>query len=276
MNKRTAPHPPGRAPSLDADLHAADAGLKSAALLAADGRLDLRAAAAATRLVDNALTASFHQRLVAQMPQGAAVDPVAAILLGELARVQAELFVLKAAMAGDDAARQSGESYRDPLLVLQDLLGVEERLARATTRRAIVSLAPQTLGYGWHAPEQGGNGGWIRWSGPGRRSGLMVPAFGAVPHAIRLRLHSPIAANLDAFDIRLNRVPVDFTRKVEGSDLLLHGVFTPAADAAQRFFALLEWEVPEVRALREFSGTDERLVGFALFGVEVESLGFGA
>lgn len=243
----------------------ADEALRDAVALAADDHLDLAVALAGASAVRGSVATAFERRLKNLMPAGRPpwLDP----LLSELARLQADQFVTRAALA------RHGEgmpAYRDALLVLRELLVADTESPAQPPFKVQVDLSAETLGYGWHQPERSGTGPWYRWSGPVTTSGLLVPTAGAGDHSVTLQMQSRVPGNIEGLQVRVNGAEVEWTRSAKGEQTTLQGVFTAAPDGAQRFFALLEWEVPRCAPLSEFGANDQRRVGFVLHRVVLE------
>lgn len=244
-----------------------DAALRNAVAVAADDHLDMTAALAGASAIQGALAVAFERRLISLLPRKEGLSPEIKPLLAEIARLQSDVFTLRAALAAQGSAIPQ---YRDPLLALRELLNGDAALIRRPPFRSVVELGPETLGYGWHAPERRASGPWFRWSGPGERSGILVPTGGGGRHSLTLRLRSPIPGLIEGMRITVNGREWLSSRETEGEHLLLKGAFDAAADGAQRFFALIEWVVEATRLLSEFGGTDQRQAGFALSEILVE------
>ena len=246
---------------------AVDAALRDAVAIAADDHLDMTAALAGAQAIQGSLALAFERRLLSLLGRkegpGAEMKP----LITEIARLQSEVFVMRAALAGHGNAQPH---YRDPLLALRELLNGEASLTPRPPFRTVAGLGPEVLGYGWHPPERQGQGPWFRWSGPGERSGLLVPTGGAGRHHLTIRLRSPLPDLLAGMTITVNGCAWLPAQAEEAGQIILRGAFDAAAEGAQRFFALLEWSLAETRPLAEFGGTDPRRAGFALLEVLVE------
>lgn len=249
----------------DAAMLQANEALRDAVALVADDHLDLAAALAGAAAVRGSVATAFERRLKNLVPAGRPpwLDP----LLSELARLQADHFVMRAALA------RHGEgmpAYRDALLVLREFLLADAEDRAQPPFRVNVDLSSETLGYGWHPPERSGTGPWFRWSGPVTTSGLLVPTAGGGHYTVTLQLQSPVPGNVEGLRVRVNGTEVEWTRGAKGEQTTLQGAFSAASGDAQRFFALLEWEVPRCAPLSEFGANDQRLVGFVLHSVVVE------
>ncbi len=252
----------------DRAILAVDAALRDAVAVTADDHLDMTAALAGASAIQGALTVAFERRLVSLLPRKEGLSPEIKPLLAEIARLQADVFSLRAALAAQGTAIPQ---YRDPLLALRELLNGEAALTgHPPPFRCVVELGPQTLGYGWHAPERHGNGPWFRWSGPGERSGLLVPTGGGGLHRLTLRMRSPTPGLIEGMHITVNGREWHVNREAEGEHWVVRGSFDAAAEGAQRFFALIEWVVEETRALPESGRTDQRKAGFAILDILVE------
>ena len=250
----------------DAAVLRADEALRNAVALVADDHLDLAAALAGAQALQSSIVTAFERRLRGMLPQQdrpAWLDP----LLNEVARSQCDLFVMRAALAKHG---QAVPAYRDALVLLREILVTETAMQERMPFRASVDLGPTTMGYGWHAPERSGTNPWYRWSGPSTTSGLLVPTGGAGRYRITIQMQSNIPENVEAMRIRVNGIELDW-KQTEKADLVtMQGSFAASPEGAQRFFALVEWEVPRCLPLSDFGGNDHRRAGFSLSRVIVE------
>ena len=98
------------------------------------------------------------------------------LLIKQLARAQADIFALKAAVLGRDKLVLTRDwEYRDPLQAYYEALGEDAVVVqRRSFSRYNLPIDSSVMGFGWYESEERGAASW-RWSGPGTSSGLMVP-----------------------------------------------------------------------------------------------------
>src|SRR5690606_2213028 len=104
-------------------------------------------------------------------------------LARRLATLEADLFLIKSSLIRNKRfVLGEAAHYSDPLLVLNDI--DTDNSAQPALRQLTVKLGQDVLGQGWHAVETQANGLPWRWSGPGTRSSLLLPALAVGRHRI--------------------------------------------------------------------------------------------
>ncbi len=224
----------------------------------ADAFIDLKRAGTESEYLMAALTERYEAMVVGYLA-GATSNPqmlskVLRLLTRQIARAQADIFVLKSAVLGRDKLVLTRDwEFRDPLQ------GVQESLADAFGRTPMlsagayaVSLDPSVVGYGWHDVEEK-NGHYWRWSGPSLTSGLMLPRFFNVPVQVE------VTYNVARRDV----LPEDGGISVNGRPVAATIETTDGVNGRIRFAIDLSKEVSpffmmEFKVLRTVSPAQER------------------
>ncbi|MFN4057752.1 MAG: hypothetical protein ACK4HW_06165 [Roseinatronobacter sp.] len=118
------------------------------------------------------------QHLLTAASNPAALTDVLRNLAWQLARAQADIYVLKSALLGRDKLVLTQDwDYRDPIAThARSFLEGGMREVWHKTGQYSLPLDESLIGIGWHQPETNGQSTW-RWSGPGLRSTLLIPRF---------------------------------------------------------------------------------------------------
>ncbi len=165
-----------------ADLAQADVAASQAMAAASDPWVDLARAGSESEILMARLTDRFTEINKAYLAtigsDPAAMQGVLHLLARQLARAQADIFVLKSAVLGRDRLVLTQDwDYRDPLASHARLLSTDGMTAMwQRTGHYRLPLDDSLMGFGWYPPEGNGRTVW-RWSGPGTTSTLFVPRF---------------------------------------------------------------------------------------------------
>lgn len=157
----------------------------------ADPWIDLQRAGSESEHLMRALADRFEAQVIPLLA-GAAENPqmlskMLRVFVRQLARAQADIFVLKSAVLGRDRLVLTRDwEFRDPLQRAQaaivDAFGV---MPLQGAEQFTLPLDPSVVGYGWHDTEEQ-DGKYWRWSGPGLTAGLMLPRFFDVPMKVEV------------------------------------------------------------------------------------------
>jgi Holliday junction resolvase len=217
------------------------------------------------------LSARYEDALATFLPAAQsdpnALQAVLQMLSRQLARAQADIFVLKSAVLGRDRMVLTRDwDYQDPLRNYRTLLGEDAGAAALSALgRYVLPLDDSILGFGWHPTERRNESVW-RWSGPGLQSGLTLPRFfdgrvriEIVFNQIKRDALAPAGAiRVDGAEVTY---VVNFAENATGGkiifDVELKGEKTP--------FFLLEFETTRTySAHRELGTSDKREVGICI------------
>ncbi|WOI58440.1 hypothetical protein [Palleronia sp. LCG004] len=131
------------------------------------------------------LAKRYEETLLPQMMDEdlpAGVERGLRVLVRQLARAQADLFVMKSAVLGRDRLALTQDwDYVDPLRAQFDALGTDmAAMGPAAFGTYVLKPDESMLGFGWHETEQKGSSSW-RWSGPAREAGIYLPNIAQTP-----------------------------------------------------------------------------------------------
>lgn len=173
-------------------------------------------------------------------------------LIAAIARLQADMFLLKSNQVASDA---------EPLPTLESVIAM-----RTTQREAmdlIVELPPETLGHGWDVESRDGGRYW-RWMSPEPKAALVVPAVGAGDFVISAQIDAMVGEQLDTLVVRVNGeiAAVTMTRIDEGHAEIMFDV-SVAANGSN--FLFMEFEIGRTLSPHELHGSsDRRMLGIGL------------
>lgn len=148
----------------------------------ADPWIDLSRAGSASDVLMPHLTARYaamnRQHLLTAASNPEALTDVLSNLAWQLARAQADIFVLKSALLGRDKLLLTQDwDYRDPLAAhARSFLEGGMREVWHKSGQFTLPLDDSLIGIGWYQPESNAQATW-RWSGPGLTSTLLIPRF---------------------------------------------------------------------------------------------------
>lgn len=99
------------------------------------------------------------------------------LLTRQLARAQADIYVLKSAVLGRDKLVLTRDwDYKDPLRSHLKAIGEDvQALSSFSLGRYVIEPEDYMVGYGWHDTEQREDSSTWRWSGPETKSGILLP-----------------------------------------------------------------------------------------------------
>ncbi|MEJ7927133.1 hypothetical protein WG908_10255 [Sphingobium sp. AN641] len=206
--------------------------------------------------------------LVASARQGGD-GAVAAVsgLVAAVARLQADMFLIKSQQAGPAATEAN---------VLPTL---ESVIAMRTTQREatdlIVELPPETLGHGWDVESREGGRFW-RWMSPEPRATLVVPAVGVGDFIISAQLDAMVGEQFDTLVIRVNGEDADvaMTRIDNGHAEIM---FAASVAVNGSNFMFIEFEIGRTYSPHELHGSlDERMLGVGLSHLRIRRAGASA
>lgn len=256
---------------------AADVRLSGTLAEMADAWIDLqRPATEGEYLMEN--LARRYEELLGSFLGAAQAGPeaqhtVMKLLVKQLARAQADIFALKAAVLGRDKLVLTRDwEYRDPLQAYYDALGETATTAHPRNfSRYNLPLDSSIMGFGWYATEESGGNYW-RWSGPGLASGLMVPRLfeGPVRMEARIKMLNRsvmpesglVSINGRAMDYSLTFDDHDAAFATVGFDLDLGEDRSP--------FFMLEFKLAGTTSPKEeFGSADTRQLGVCLLRLEI-------
>jgi hypothetical protein len=120
-------------------------------------------------------------------------------LIAVIARLQADLFLLKAAQLAP------GASCLDSLPTLESVVAMRQRQREAID--VLVDLSPRTLGHGWDVEDRG-QFHW-RWMSPEPRAAMVVPALGDGDFILSARINALAGEQLDSLVVKVDGLPVD-------------------------------------------------------------------
>jgi hypothetical protein len=198
---------------------------------------------------------------------------VMTLLVKQLARAQADIFALKAAVLGrDNLALTRDWEYRDPLKTYSVVLGKTARASLPSDfGRYAMPLDPSVMGFGWYPAEEE-NGHWWRWSGPGLVAGLLAPRLFEGPARMEAMVSAVDKTVFPASGlVTINDRPIDYTLEfADGDDVLAKLVFDVDLKDDQSGFFMLGFRVAATRSPYEKSGGyDNRQLGIGLLKLEV-------
>jgi hypothetical protein len=196
---------------------------------------------------------------------------VLTLLVKQLARAQADIFALKAAVLGRDKLVLTRDlEYRDPLKTYSVALGKTARASLPSDfGRYTMPLDPTVMGFGWYPAEEE-NGNWWRWSGPGLVSGLLMPRLFEGPVRMEAMVNAVDRTVFPASGlVAINDSPIDYALEFTG-DALAKLTFDVDLQDDESGFFMLGFRVATTRSPYEKSGGyDKRQLGIGLLKLEV-------
>jgi hypothetical protein len=243
---------------------------------ATDSWIDLARVNSDGEVLMHHLSARYEDALAAFLP-AARSDPeamkaVLQLLVKQLARAQADIFVLKSAVLGRDRMVLTRDwEYQDPLRSYRTLLGEDAGAAAVTALgRYVLPLDDSILGFGWHPTERRNESTW-RWSGPGLQAGLTLPRF------FDGRVRMEIAFNLIKRDalppsgaIRVDGAEVSYAINFAGTTPGGKIIFDIELNGQNAPFFLLEFRTTRTYSAHQELGTsDKREVGICVRQVAI-------
>ncbi|MEQ6250809.1 hypothetical protein ABMC89_18100 [Sulfitobacter sp. HNIBRBA3233] len=262
-------------PGLNRDI--SDTAASHELLDAVEAHVDLSKAGSESEVLMAHLAARYEEAMTPLLGD-APSDPerlegVVRMLVRQLARTQADVYVLKSAMIGRDHLLMTDDwAYKDPLRAHFQGIGRDlTKLKPFPLGRYELSLEDSMLGYGWHKLETKPGAMPWRWSGPERKSGLLLPNLMGGPCRIRfdLQMLVPEAFPAEGF-LRVEDAPVPYEVTWHEKDKL-SVVFeiAPPQDAVN---VLVEMQVTHTISPAKLLGRfDKRKLGFCMKRIVYET-----
>lgn len=176
-----------------------------------DAAIDLSSIKKGSVPIATAIRDGFRSTMSPLLASATMDDGMRALLEAMVERIavlESDNFVLKTALANNNRFVMSEVArYTDPIVAMQAHASAAHRAERSTVRSARVPLGPKVLGQGWHAVETRSDGSFWRWSGPGKRSTLLLPGLGAGAYTIGWEFQVLDSSVLDGWTVAVNGSP---------------------------------------------------------------------